>query len=159
MAALILRVRDAMGIEDADGRTLAMVKKALISPLRDRMSVSVNGGEDLDVHGNILDHECSIEAGREKVAEVSKRWFRVADAYGMEIAPGQDDVLLLAVTVVIDAMTHEGRLALPAALASAGAIPGFARRVVPLGRWAMRLGGCRPSRRRPRARPDPLPIS
>lgn len=42
-----------------------------------------------------------------QVAEVSKRWFRVPDTYGVEIAPGQHDVLLLAVTAGIDAMTDD----------------------------------------------------
>lgn len=102
-----LRVRDTMEIEDADGRSVATVKKALVTPLRERMSVSVEGGQDLDVQGNIVDHEYSIEAGGAKVAEVSKRWFRVADTYGVEIAPGQNEILLLAVTAVIDSMTHE----------------------------------------------------
>jgi uncharacterized protein YxjI len=102
-----LRVRDTMEIEDSDGRTVATVKKALVSPLRDRMSVSVEGGADLDVQGNILDHEYSIEADGDKVAEVSKRWFRVRDTYGVEIVPGQNDVLLLAVTAVIDSMTQD----------------------------------------------------
>jgi uncharacterized protein YxjI len=96
-----------MEIEDAQGRTVATVKKALVSPLRDRMSVSVEGGQDLDVQGNIVDHEYSIKAGGAKVAEVSKRWFRVADTYGVEIAPGQNEILLLAVTAVIDSMTHD----------------------------------------------------
>lgn len=102
-----LRVRDTMEIEDADGRSVATVKKALVTPLRERMSVSVENGQDLDVQGNIVDHEYSIEAGGAKVAEVSKRWFRVADTYGVEIAPGQNEILLLAVTAVIDSMTHE----------------------------------------------------
>src|SRR3954467_11771319 len=102
-----LRVRDTMEIEDSDGRTVATVKKALVSPLRDRMSVSVEGGPDLDVQGNILDHEYSIEADGDKVAEVSKRWFRVRDTYGVGMAPGQNDALLLAVTVVVDSMTHD----------------------------------------------------
>ncbi|MBV9593306.1 MAG: LURP-one-related family protein [Actinobacteria bacterium] len=105
----MLRVRDTMGIEDADGRTVATVKKALLTPLRDRMSVSVEGGEDLDIRGNILDHEYSVDAGHKKVAEVSKRWFRIADTYGVEIAPGQNEVLLLAITAVIDTMTHDER--------------------------------------------------
>lgn len=104
-----LRLRDTMEIEDANGRTLATVKKALVSPLRHRMSVMVEGGQDLDVQGNILDHEYSIEAGGVKVAEVSKRWFRFADTYGVEIAPGQNEVLLLAVTAVLDSMAHEER--------------------------------------------------
>src|SRR5262245_24109031 len=102
-----LRVRDTMEIEDAQGRTVATVKKAIFTPLRERMSVSVDGGQDLDVQGNIVDHEYSIEAGGTKVAEVSKRWFRVADTYGVEIAPGQNEILLLAVTAVIDSMTHD----------------------------------------------------
>jgi uncharacterized protein YxjI len=31
----------------------------------------------------------------------------VRDSYGVEIAPGQDDALLLAITVCIDQMTHD----------------------------------------------------
>jgi uncharacterized protein YxjI len=102
-----LRVRDTMEIEDAQGHTVATVKKALVSPLRERMSVAVENGPDLDVQGNLLDHEYSIEADGAKIAEVSKRWFRVRDTYGVEIAPGQNDVLVLAVTAVIDSMTHD----------------------------------------------------
>jgi uncharacterized protein YxjI len=102
-----LRVRDTMEIEDGQGRTVATVKKALITPLRERMSVEVEGGQDLDVQGNIVDHEYSIQAGGDTVAEVSKRWFRVADTYGVEIAPGQNEILMLAVSAVIDSMTHE----------------------------------------------------
>ena len=45
----------------------------------------------MNVQGNILDHEYKIEAGREKVAEVSKKWFRIRDTYGVEIEPGQDN--------------------------------------------------------------------
>jgi uncharacterized protein YxjI len=73
------------------------------------MSVNVEGGPDLEVKGNIVDHEYTIEGAGGKVAEVSKRWFRVADTYGVEIAPGQNDVLLLAVTTVIDQMAHPDR--------------------------------------------------
>ncbi|HEY6798230.1 MAG TPA: LURP-one-related family protein [Kineosporiaceae bacterium] len=105
----MLRVRDTMEIEDPDGRTVATVKKALVTPLRERMAVTVAGGPDLTVHGNILDHEYSIEAQGATVAEVSKRWFRIADTYGVEIAPGQNEVLLLAVTAVIDSMVDPAR--------------------------------------------------
>jgi uncharacterized protein YxjI len=105
----MLRVRDTMEIEDADDRNVATVKKALITPLRDRMSVEVADGPELTVKGNIVDHEYTIEADGDTVAEVSKRWFRVADTYGVEIRPGQNDVLLLAVTTVIDQMTHPDR--------------------------------------------------
>ncbi len=105
----MLRVKDSMEVEDAGGRRVAMVKKALITPVRERWTVKVKDGPDLDVQGNILDHEYSIGEGRDKIAEVSKKWFRLRDTYGVEIDPGQDDALILAVTVCIDEMAHPGR--------------------------------------------------
>ena len=100
------RVRDTMAIEGPDGSTVATVKKAVVSPIRDRYDVSVPDGDDLDVTGNIVDHEYEIEADGKKIAEVSKRWFRVRDTYGVEVAPGNDDILILAVTVAIDTLSR-----------------------------------------------------
>jgi uncharacterized protein YxjI len=105
----MLRARDTMEIEDRDGRRVAMVKKAMITPVRERWTVKVADGPDLEVQGNIVDHEYTIEDGRDKVAEVSKKWFRVADTYGVEVAPGQDPVVILAVTAVLDTMAHPER--------------------------------------------------
>ncbi len=102
----MLRVKDSMEVEDARGAQVAMVKKALITPIRERWTVKIKGGPDLEVQGNILDHEYTIGEGRDKVAEVSKKWFRLRDTYGVEIDPGQDDALILAVTVCIDQMAH-----------------------------------------------------
>jgi uncharacterized protein YxjI len=103
----MLRVKDSMEVEGAGGGQVAMVKKALITPVRDRWTVKIKGGPDLEVKGNILDHEYSIGEGRDKVAEVSKKWFRLRDSYGVEIDPGQDDIVILAVTVCIDQMAHD----------------------------------------------------
>jgi len=66
-------------------------------------------GPDLRVQGNIVDHEYTIEQDGAKVAEVSKRWFRVRDTYGVEVAPGENDVLILAVAAVLDNMAHPAR--------------------------------------------------
>lgn len=104
----MVRIKDTMEIEGPGGETLAVVKKALITPLRDRWTVKIKGGPDLDVQGNILDHEYRIGEGRQKVAEVSKKWFRLRDTYGVEIAEGQDDIVILAATVAIDMMAHPG---------------------------------------------------
>jgi len=98
-----LSVRDKMEIE-RDGRTVATIKKALVSPLRDRYSISMEDGEGMEAKGNIVDHEFKFERGGNTVAEVSKRWFRIRDTYGIEIAPDQDDALILACTVCIDQM-------------------------------------------------------
>ena len=100
-----LRVRDTMEIE-RDGHMVAKVKKALITPLRDRFSIEVEGADDMEAKGNIVDHEYKIERDGHDVAEVSKRWFRIRDTYGIEVAAGEDDALILAVTVCIDQMTR-----------------------------------------------------
>jgi len=47
--------------------------------------------------GNVVDHEYKVERGGHRVAEVSKRWFRVRDSYGIEIALAQDDPLLAVI--------------------------------------------------------------
>ena len=105
----MLHIRDTMEIEDGDGHTFATVKKAMITPLRERFEVKVEHGDDLEVKGNIVDHEYKIERDGDKVAEVSKKWFRIADTYGVEIAEGQDPSLILAVTAVVDSMTQPTR--------------------------------------------------
>lgn len=104
----LLHIKDTMDIYRGDD-VAATVKKAIISPIRDRWSVKIRDGPDLEVKGNILDHEYSIEEGRTSVARVSKKWFRVRDTYGVEVAPDQDDALMLAVTTALDMMAHSGR--------------------------------------------------
>jgi uncharacterized protein YxjI len=102
----ILSIRPTMEI-DRDGRRVAAVTKALLTPLGDRFSVEVGNNGDMEAKGDIVDHEYAIERGGETVAEVSKRWFHMRDTYGIEIGEGQDDALLLAVTVCIDQMSHD----------------------------------------------------
>ncbi|RME99059.1 MAG: hypothetical protein D6768_15900 [Chloroflexi bacterium] len=105
----IARIRDTMNITDAGGNTVARVHNALITPLRDRWNISVPGGQNLVARGNILHHEYKILRGGQPVASISKRWFRLRDTYGVEVRDGEDALLLLAITVVVDMMAHAGR--------------------------------------------------
>lgn len=101
-----LRIRDTMVLERG-GDTVATIKKALITPLRDRFTIELeDGSADLQAKGNIVDHEFEIERDGDKVAQISKRWFRLRETYGIEIAPGEDDAFLLAATVCIDEMAR-----------------------------------------------------
>ena len=96
-----LRIHDTMELE-RDGKTIGTVKKALLTPLRQRFAIELSDGDELAAKGNIVDHEYEIERNGHTVAEVSKRWFRIRDTYGIEIARGEDEALMLAVTVAID---------------------------------------------------------
>lgn len=104
----VLHLRDTMAIEGPDGATMATVHKAMITPLRERWKVDVTDGTDLEVQGNVLDHEYDIEADGRKIAEVSKKWFRLRDTYGVQVTTGADTVLVLAVAVALDVMTDPG---------------------------------------------------
>jgi uncharacterized protein YxjI len=99
-----LSVRDAIKIDL--GPREVTVKKAMVS-IRDRFHVDVEGGEDLTVKGNFVDHEYEIERDGQQIAEISKRWLRARDTYGVEVRDPSDAVLVLAVTVAVDALAHD----------------------------------------------------
>jgi uncharacterized protein YxjI len=105
----MVAVRETMAIEGSGGVPSATIKKALITPLRERFVLNIAGGPDIEIQGNILDHEYTFEQGGHRIAETSKKWFRLRDSYGVEIDPGQNDILILAATVAIDMMVHPTR--------------------------------------------------
>jgi uncharacterized protein YxjI len=63
----------------------------------------------LEATGSLTNHEYAFTRHGATVATVSKRWFFWADTYGVEIAEGEDAVLILAATVVIDMACHGDR--------------------------------------------------
>ena len=89
-----------------DGQLAAVVKKHLFTFFRCTFTVDVPGPEDIEAQGSFLDMEYTFTRGGQTVAEVSKRWFAFSDTYGMDIAGGEDDILLLASSVVIDMVCH-----------------------------------------------------
>ena len=89
-----------------DGNLAAVVKKHLFTFFRCAFTVDVPGPDDLEAQGSFLDLEYSFTRGGRQVAEVSKRWFSFGDTYGVDIADDQDQVLILASTVVIDMVCH-----------------------------------------------------
>ena len=101
-----LHIKDTMKIE-RDGDTVATIKKALITPLRDRFSIELESGGELNAKGNVLEHEYEIERDGNTVAEISKRWVRVRETYGIEIGPGEDDALILAASACIEEMAGD----------------------------------------------------
>src|SRR5262245_29061689 len=126
----VFTIRDVLSFQDLEGSELAVIRRRLLSwgptyeierdgrvttvhkhlftLFKCRFTVDVPGPWDLEASGNFLDHEYEfIGADGVRVAAVSKRWFSLTDTYGVEIADGQDDVLLLAAVVVIDRCCHE----------------------------------------------------
>ena len=94
---------------ERNGRLAAVVKKELFTFFRCRFTVDVPGPDDLEAQGDFLDHEYSFERSGHVAANVSKRWFSWTDTYGIDVAAGEDDVLILASAVVIDMVCHQDK--------------------------------------------------
>ena len=84
----------------------ATVQKELFTFFKCTFAVQVDGQDDLEAEGNLTDHEYVFTRNGEPVAQISKEWFAWADTYGVDIVDGEDAVLILASTVVIDMACH-----------------------------------------------------
>jgi uncharacterized protein YxjI len=102
----LVAVRDKMDIERVGGKS-ARLTKDLLNVLGDDFVMKFDGGDEIKLVGNILDHEYEFRRGRDKIAEVSKKWFRIADSYGVQIEAGEDDIMILAATVAMDQSSHD----------------------------------------------------
>ena len=84
------------------GKDVAEVRKHLFTPFHDRFTIDVPGPSDLEINGDLLSHEFTIERDSQTVATVSKRWLSMTASYAVEVTPGEDDVLILASVLALD---------------------------------------------------------
>lgn len=102
----LFAMRDKMEIE-RDGQVIASVAKAMFSPLRHRSTIDLADGGQLEATGDLIGMEFEIKSGHHTVARISRAWFSLRDTYGVDVAPGQDDALLLAIAVCLDRIHHD----------------------------------------------------
>lgn len=90
-------------------KVVAIVEKEAFTLFSCAFTVDVPGPDDLQAEGDFLDLEYEFKRGDRLIATVSKRWFSLSDTYGIDIAEGEDDVLILASAVVIDMACHQDK--------------------------------------------------
>ena len=83
------------------------IRKELFTFFQCTFEIHTDDRGDLEAQGDFSDHEYAVTRGGETVAAISKQWFTWGDTYGVDIADGEDPVLILASTVVIDMCCHE----------------------------------------------------
>ncbi len=91
------------------GELVAVVTKELFTFFNCKFTVDVEGPDDLQASGDFMDHEYVFKRGDRPVATVSRKWFSWSDTYGVDIDDREDDVLILASTVIIDMICHGDR--------------------------------------------------
>jgi uncharacterized protein YxjI len=103
----LLTFTDAINIEH-DGAVVATVHRAVFSPLHHRAHIDLHdGGGRLEAVGNIIDKDFEIRDGDQVVARISRKWFTIRDAYGVDVAPGQNDAFIIAIAVCLDRIHHD----------------------------------------------------
>ncbi|GAB7007193.1 LURP-one-related/scramblase family protein [Nocardioides sp. AN3] len=107
ISSRILHAGDPLAIEGMEGQLLALVHKRAASLPSDGWSVELPGDLGWRIQGNVAGHEYAIGNDPDHVvAKVSKRWFRIRDTYGVEVAPDKNQALLLAIAIAADAMSQ-----------------------------------------------------
>jgi uncharacterized protein YxjI len=98
----LFSMRDTMEIEDGNG-IVATVRPAFFSPVRHRYNIDLADGSRLEAVGNFADKDWELTDGSgQVVGRISRQWFRIRDTYGVEVEPGMDDALVIAIAVCID---------------------------------------------------------
>jgi uncharacterized protein YxjI len=90
------------------GEKAAEARKKLFTPFRDKFTIDVPGPESLTMKGDLLDHEYVVERGGRDVAAVSKRWLTIRDTYAVQIAAGQDPLLIIGSVLALDLALDRG---------------------------------------------------
>jgi uncharacterized protein YxjI len=121
----VLSLRDRLVLRDPDGHEVAEVtrklvslratyrvsigdqhvadvRKHLLTPFRDRFTIDVPGPDDLELSGDLFDHEFTIRRGGRTVATATRKLFRIRDTYAVDIAPGENDLLILSAVLAVD---------------------------------------------------------
>ena len=84
------------------GKDVAEVRKHLFTALGERFTIDVSGAGGMEISGDLLSHEFIIGRDGQTVAAVSKRWLTAATSYTVDVAPGEDDLLILASVLALD---------------------------------------------------------
>ena len=127
----LLSIGDKLSFCDMDGKKLARIKQEIITitpsyrvyrgrklqadlskrmftVFRDKFKVDMkDGSPNLEIVGNILDHEYSFRRKGKEVAHASKKWVSISHSYGVQVDAGEDAVLILACAVIVELIGHE----------------------------------------------------
>jgi uncharacterized protein YxjI len=106
----VIRIRESFDILKPDGQLAAKVHNAIIDPLRERFTIEIPGGQNLLTMGKVIWAQYDILRNGQPIAKISKQFSWIGrDQYVVDVLAGEDDCLILAITVVIDMMVSNGR--------------------------------------------------
>jgi|ERR1035437_6369258 uncharacterized protein YxjI len=85
------------------GQTAATVQEAILHLGGDKFKISLSGGLELTIHGDWMNREFQVKDLTGRVAiVVSRAWFSIHDGYGIQITPGFEVPLALAIVIALE---------------------------------------------------------
>ena len=85
-----------------DGKDVAEVRRHLFTPFGEQFTIDVHGAGGMGINGDLFSHEFTIGRDGQIVATISKRWLSMTASYAVDVAPGEDDLLILASVLALD---------------------------------------------------------
>jgi uncharacterized protein YxjI len=85
-----------------DSKNVAEVRQHLFTPFRQRLTIDVPGAGDMEITGDLFSHEFTIQRDGQTAASISKRWLSLTASYAVDVAPGENDLLILASVLALD---------------------------------------------------------
>ncbi len=88
------------------GRADVVIRKANFAPVLETWRIEGAEDGDVDIRGDVLNHEFTFERGGQNVGTTTRRWISITDAFAVQ-ANGIDPVLAIAAAVGIDSVEQE----------------------------------------------------
>jgi uncharacterized protein YxjI len=92
-----------------DGWNVAEVRQHLFSVFHERLAIDTHDGGEMEITGDLLSHEFIVQKDGQTAATVSKRWLSMTASYGVDVAPGENDLLILASVLALDLAMDQQR--------------------------------------------------
>ena len=106
--ASLMHVRRTFEIKRGEA-IVATIEQALMTFFGDRFKVVFEDGSELQISGDIWDHEFEASVNGRPVIAASRRWFSMHGAYAVRVAPEFDVPLALAIAIALEQMEIEER--------------------------------------------------
>jgi uncharacterized protein YxjI len=101
----VLDVKDTFHISRG-GKDVATVRRAADTPVTERFFVELPGGQEAKIDGDVRGHSYTIDADGRAIGSVTRRRFAPHELYAVEVAPGQDESVVVAITICLDVMVR-----------------------------------------------------
>jgi uncharacterized protein YxjI len=102
----LAHVRKTFEVKQGD-KVVATIQKALMSMLGEKFTITAADGGQMRVTGNWAGREFHIQKDGADVIVASRQFFSLHDAYGIQVAPGFEAPLALAIVVALEQIEKE----------------------------------------------------